>query len=254
MRKTQIAIILGLLMLLTPIGTALTSSPTTLEIVNLSGTSHVFSSSQLLEMPKTVVYAELYCDGALTTYGNWSGVPLSHLLTEALATPEVGSLQFAASDGYRVNIPIDLAMQPTVIIAYEKDGQPLVEGLRLIIPGANGAAWIALITSITMNTAGADYPASVSVSVPKADNRPTQSISPSTQTPNPQPPTQTPSTVPNIAQGNVTLPNQPTITPQTTNQSIDLQTTTAYLAGLAFAATLASTTYMVLRHKRKQPL
>jgi DMSO/TMAO reductase YedYZ molybdopterin-dependent catalytic subunit len=145
-------------------------------------------------------------------------------------------------------------MQPQLIVAYEKDGQPLVEGLRLIVPGANGAAWIAMITSITMSTAGADYPASSSVSVPKAENRPTQSTIPNPQIPNPQLPTQAPSTAPNNAQANVTSSNQPTTTPQTTNQSLNLSTATAYLAGLAFAATFASAVYLVVKRKRKQLL
>ena len=86
------------LLLLNPIGSALADNAPNLEIVNLSGISYVFSYAQLLEMPKTVVYAELYCDGALATYGNWSGVLLSYLLTQAQATPEVSSIQFVASD------------------------------------------------------------------------------------------------------------------------------------------------------------
>ncbi len=149
------------LLLLNPIGSAFADNEAKLEIVNLSGISFVFSYTELFEMPKTVVYAELYCDGVLTTYGNWSGVLVSYLLAQAQATPEVGSMQFVASDGYRVAIPISLAIQPQIIIAYEKDGQPLIEGLRLIIPDANGASWIASITSITMSTSGADNPKDV---------------------------------------------------------------------------------------------
>ena len=43
-------------------------------------------------------------------------------------------------------------MRPDVIIAYEKDGVPLPETLRLVIPGANGGIWIGLITSITIGS------------------------------------------------------------------------------------------------------
>ena len=210
-------------------------------------------------MPKTVVYAELYCDGALTTYGNWSGVLLSYLLTQAQATPEVGSIQFVASDGYRVAIPINLAMEPQIIIAYEKDGQPLTEGLRLILPGANGAAWIAKITSITMSTSGADDPESVSVGVPKANSVQTQTSTTQTptskqQTPQPQPSTENSSSIQKTAPTNVTYPNQSTINPQVTNQILNIQNIIVYLIGFACAISITATAYMALMHKRKQSL
>ena len=43
-------------------------------------------------------------------------------------------------------------MQPDVIVAYEKDFAPLPEGLRLVVPEANGNIWISMITSINMST------------------------------------------------------------------------------------------------------
>jgi DMSO/TMAO reductase YedYZ molybdopterin-dependent catalytic subunit len=245
------------LLLLNPIGSALADNAPKLEIVNLSGISYVFSETQLSEMPKTVVYAELYCDGALTTYGNWSGVLLSYFLTQAQATPEVGSIQFVASDGYRVAIPINLAMQPQIIIAYEKDGQPLTEGLRLIIPGANGAAWIAKITSITMSTSGAEDPESVSVGGPKATSVQTQTSTTQTptskqQTPQPQPSTENSSNIQKTAPTNVTQPNQSTIISQITNQNLNTQNTIEYLIGFTCAISFIATAFVTLMHKRKQ--
>ena len=134
------ATILGIL-LVTPIGLAsITESAPNLEITNLSGTSYVFTFTQILAMPKTVVNSYLYCDGALVTYGDWGGVLLSYLLTQAHANAsEVGSVRFEASDGYQVIIPIKLAMDPQIIVAYELNDKPLAEGLRLIVPDANGA-------------------------------------------------------------------------------------------------------------------
>jgi DMSO/TMAO reductase YedYZ molybdopterin-dependent catalytic subunit len=244
-------------LLLNPIGSALAENAPKLEIVNLSSTSYVFSYTQLFDMPKTVVYAELYCDGALTTSGNWSGVLLSYLLTQSQATPEVGSIQFVASDGYRVAIPIDLANQPQTIIAYEKNGQPLTEGLRLIIPGANGGAWIAMITSITMSTSGAEDPEGVSVGGPKANSVSTQSSTtqPPTskqQTPTPQLSTEDSSSIQNTAPKNLTIPNQSTINPRVTNQSLNTQNIILILIGLTCAISFTTTIYVALMHKRKQ--
>jgi len=244
------------LLLLNPIGSTFADNAPNLEIVNLSGTSYVFSYAQLLEMPKTVVYAELYCDGALATYGNWGGVLLSYLLTQAQAAPEIGSIQFVASDGYRVAIPINLASQPQIIIAYEKDDQPLAEGLRLIIPGANGGAWVSMIVSITMSTSGADYPAGVSVGGAKANSVPTQSSTSQTspskqQVPQPQPSAENSSSIQEAAPANITLPDQPVINPKVTNQTLNLQTIIVYLIGVVVAISFIVTAYMALRRKRK---
>jgi DMSO/TMAO reductase YedYZ molybdopterin-dependent catalytic subunit len=157
-----ITILLGL-MLAVPILSVSASMGTDLQVTNLSGAEFNFAFDQILAMPQTSSVAALYCYGNVVTSGNWTGVSLSYLLMQAQMTPEVGSVEFTATDGYHVSIPIDLALQPEIIIAFEKDGQPLSEGLRLVLPGANGAAWIAMIDSITMSTTGADYPAPVGV-------------------------------------------------------------------------------------------
>ena len=261
MKKKQTSLILItttlVMLLLTPIGSTLADNAPKLEIINLSNTSYVFSYTQLYELPKTVVYAEIYCDGALATYGNWSGVLLSYLLTQAQASAEVGSIQFVASDGYRVAIPINLAMQPQIIIAYEKDGQPLAEGLRLIIPGANGAAWIAMITSITMSTSGAEDPEGVSVGTPLAASPQTQTSTTQTpssiqQTPLPEPSSENSSSIQKIAPTNVTQSNQSTINPQVSNLNLNSQNIFLYLIGFACAISFAVTAYAAFMYKRRQ--
>ena len=166
--NTPYLIVIILVLLLTTVtGSVIAEPASNLEITNLSGTSINLSHEDLQAMPTTTVYAELYCDGSLATYGNWTGILLSDLLNQAQLTAEVSSIQFTASDGYKVDIPIELAMQPQTIIAYQKDGQPLIEGLRLILMGANGAAWISLITTITMSSSGAEYPLGVNVGAGK---------------------------------------------------------------------------------------
>ena len=105
----------------------------------------------LFAIPKTTVSANLLCYGLPITEGDWGGVKLSDLLTQASEDPAVTSVDFAASDGYKVSIPIETAMQQNVIIAYELNGVSLSEGLRLVIPDANGNLWISMITSISMN-------------------------------------------------------------------------------------------------------
>ena len=247
------------LLLVTPIGSVIADNAPNLEITNLSGIRFDFTYAQLLAIPQTVVGADLYCDGALVTYGNWGGLLLSYLLTQAQVTSEVCSIHFVASDGYAVAIPIDLAMQPQIIISYERDGQWLAEGLRLIIPEANGGAWIAMITSITMSTSGADYPPAISVGgvkenslVPNQNPTPKSSLSQQEVPVQPKPSTpENSSSIQEATPTNVTHPNQPAINPQVSNQSLNLQTT-LYLIVIACAISFAATAYVAFRHKRKQ--
>ena len=201
-----------------------------LKITNLTGEALSFTDQQLFDMPKTVVNADLYCEGSLLTSGNWTGIHLSYLLTEANTPTEVNSIQFTASDGYKVNIPYELAIQPQTIIAYQKDSEPIAEELRLILPGYNGAAWIAKITTITMSTAGASYPEGITVgggSLPKLLPTQTPGLTQQTKaTPQPQP--TTPTNSPNIeveSPTNAPITNQPTTPPQVSkNEEITVET------------------------------
>ncbi len=128
-----------------------------LRVTSVEGTTANYTYDQLLTMPETTADADLYCYGALVTSGNWGGVSLSYLLQQAGADPsKASSINFLASDGYQVAIPTEMAMRQDVIVAYEKDGSPLSEGFRLVVPGENGNIWIAMITSISLSTGSAD--------------------------------------------------------------------------------------------------
>jgi DMSO/TMAO reductase YedYZ molybdopterin-dependent catalytic subunit len=101
-------------------------------------------------MPKSTVNADLYCYDYFVTGGNWSGVRLGLLLERTYEShyAYIKNVEFYAEDGYKIVLPISTAMQENVILAYEKDGEPLSETLRLVIPEANGDQWIAMITHI----------------------------------------------------------------------------------------------------------
>ncbi|MEM2103150.1 MAG: hypothetical protein QXM22_06525 [Candidatus Bathyarchaeia archaeon] len=71
-------------------------------------TNYKITYQSLVDMPKTTVYAELYCDGFLLTGADWSGVQLSYLLNYFHADSEANSVQFVASDGYTITIPIHI--------------------------------------------------------------------------------------------------------------------------------------------------
>jgi DMSO/TMAO reductase YedYZ molybdopterin-dependent catalytic subunit len=110
-----------------------------------------FTLDDLKAMPQTTVYSTLLCDGAYVTSGYWTGVQLGYLLDQAGVQDGVQSVIFYASDGYSSNLPISAASDERIIIAYELDGKPLLETLRLVVPEANGEFWIAYITSIDVS-------------------------------------------------------------------------------------------------------
>jgi len=240
-----------------PLGSVAAADPSSLGITNLSGASINLSYAQLLEMPKTVVNADLFCDGGLVTYGDWGGVTLSYLLTQAQVTPEVSSIQFVATDGYGVAIPIGLAMQPQLIVAYEKNDMPLAEGLRLIVPGANGAVWISGIASITMSTSGADYPQSVAVGGGTLANLITSQSNTTRESPSQQQALQPQPTTPENSSGiqvpshsNATDVYLPSAKPQSPNQSLNLQALLMYSIALASTMLIAIAIVAYVRKKK----
>ena len=205
-------------------------------------------------MPKTTVNADLYCDGALVTSGDWTGVSLNYLLNETQATADISSIQFTASDGYKVNIPYDIALLPETIIAYEKDGEPLIEALRLILPGSNGAAWIAMIATITMNIAGVNYNEGVSIGGSKIiQMMPTptpQTPSQSPTTTEPQIPTPTNSSNSQVTHpANVTAQDQPTSPSQVSKNTETPLEESVLTVVVVLIVILAIAGYMAYRRK-----
>jgi DMSO/TMAO reductase YedYZ molybdopterin-dependent catalytic subunit len=139
------------------------------------------SLSDLAAMPKSTVNADLYCYGMIVTSGNWGGVNLGLLLNTAGLDRNTGTIQFRATDGYSINLPIEDALQENIIIAYEKDDQPLTEGLRLVVPGANGNIWISMITTISqtdVRVPEAQASFASSPPEPKFSLQPPQSLAP----------------------------------------------------------------------------
>jgi DMSO/TMAO reductase YedYZ molybdopterin-dependent catalytic subunit len=159
------------------------------------------SMDNIYAMPKTTVYSDLSCYGRLIESGLWGGVSLRVLLAEAGYTEQKANLQFYASDGYTTTLTLsDDISQNSIIVAYELEGSPLPETLRLVIPNANGAAWISKITSISINAA--TYPispnpdaAQIIVGQPRLQQSNTTQTSPTSEPkvqPTPQPTTPSP--------------------------------------------------------------
>jgi hypothetical protein len=243
------------LLLITPMGRVSASTEGNLQVINLAGTTVNYTYDQLMAMPKSNVSADLNCYGAPVTSGNWGGVSLSYLLQQVGMDPAVSSIDFLAQDGYAVNIPLQVGMQPGVIIAYEVNGSPLSEGLRLVVPGANGNIWITMITSITMSTS------IISVSQSVAGNEigsPTDSTGQSStqqQEPVQTQPTTTPknetSTAPVVPPANVTQPEQKASNPpETSLGGLGFPVAVAYAIALGATVALVAVGYFIHKGRR----
>jgi hypothetical protein len=107
--------------------------------------------SDLEALPQTTVPAAIYCvdfPTTVVTQGNWQGVKLWTLLSLAGVIPGAFKVAFSASDGYQSDLTIDQAKNDNIIVAYAKDGAPLSEVLRLVVPGHWGYKWVSQVVGI----------------------------------------------------------------------------------------------------------
>jgi DMSO/TMAO reductase YedYZ molybdopterin-dependent catalytic subunit len=107
----------------------------------------------LLAMPTSTVYAKLYCVDWPSTpiaEGNWTGVRLGLILEEAGVSTLAVKVALYADDGFSTDLTVTTAMRDDIILAYERDGEPLAENLRLVVPGKWGYKWIRGLTHIEL--------------------------------------------------------------------------------------------------------
>ena len=256
---TLCLILLSSTLILTIPHNASAATQWTIQLTTLNGATTDITYDQLIALPKTTVTAEIFCYGIPVTGGTWGGVVLSELLNQTGVDPGVASLSFAAQDGYKVSIPIADALRSDVILAYEKDGSPLTETLRLVVPYANGNMWINMVTSITMSSSAATLdPAQIAATIKTPMDNNAQLIQqqinqPAQPTPTPYTPTPTPTPASNNS--TILLPTtSPTNTNQPPNQNIpentSFPTAIIYAAALGAVIALVITSFIVYRARQ----
>jgi len=118
-----------------------------LDIVGQVENPQVYSFADIAAMPAVEQETTLLCisygiGSGLCSNAIWKGVPLPRLLAQVTPKPNVTTVLFRAADGYYETFRFEKAMEPTTLVAYEMNGEPLPQGhgfpLRLIVPGLYG--------------------------------------------------------------------------------------------------------------------
>lgn len=93
--------------------------------------------------------------GGLIGNAEWKGVRLADLLSRAGVQPGVVDIKLTCADGYTESIPLEKAMEPAVVLAYEMNGAPLTDKhggpARLLVPnifGMKNVKWLRSIEAV----------------------------------------------------------------------------------------------------------
>jgi DMSO/TMAO reductase YedYZ molybdopterin-dependent catalytic subunit len=98
-------------------------------------------------------------DAGLISNAVWKGLPLRDLLDQAGVLSGAARVRLHGVDNYTDTIPLENAMKPTTLLAYEMNGVPLPDRhgypLRVIVPGYFGEKNVKWLTRIEVTDANA---------------------------------------------------------------------------------------------------
>jgi DMSO/TMAO reductase YedYZ molybdopterin-dependent catalytic subunit len=130
----------------------LVRNPATWRFQDLTGFSAV-------EQQTTLMCISNGLDAGLISNAVWKGLPLRDLLDQAGAISNAARVRLYGVDNYTDTIPMEKAMAPATLLAYEMNGQPLPDRhgypLRVIVPGYFGEKHVKWITRIEVTDANA---------------------------------------------------------------------------------------------------
>ncbi len=128
-----------------------------LEIGGLVEDAKTYSFDDLTTLPSVDQETTLMCisnqiGAGLFSNATWKGVPLRDLI--AASRPKVDAVEVVlhAADGYTDTFAFEKAMEPTTLVVYEMNGEPLPERhgypVRVIVPGLFGEKNVKWVTGI----------------------------------------------------------------------------------------------------------
>jgi DMSO/TMAO reductase YedYZ molybdopterin-dependent catalytic subunit len=165
-RRTKITLAIFLILVAAAIPLYFYNRPTTMQAGTIQISGQVSNPlnvtfSQLQTYPSYTLQVSLSSSSRPSDNGvfNYTGVSLKSLLEQAQVSANATSVYIQASDGYGTTIPIQDAMNPKTIIAYQKNGaflSPLKddgEGPLRLVAGSDQFAqrWIRGVVAIQVS-------------------------------------------------------------------------------------------------------
>jgi DMSO/TMAO reductase YedYZ molybdopterin-dependent catalytic subunit len=99
-------------------------------------------------------------DAGLISNAIWKGIPLRDLLDQAVPFSNAARVRLHGVDNYTDTIPLEKAMKPTTLLAYEMNGVRLPHRhgypLRVVVPGYFGEKHVKWLTRIEVTDANAN--------------------------------------------------------------------------------------------------
>ena len=135
-----------------------------LEVNGLVQNSAIWRFQDLVGLPAHEQQTTLMCisnglDAGLISNAIWKGVPLRDLLERAAPLSNAAQVRFHGVDNYTDTIPLEKAMEPTTLLAYQMNGVQLPHRhgypLRAIVPGYFGEKNVKWLTRIELADANA---------------------------------------------------------------------------------------------------
>jgi DMSO/TMAO reductase YedYZ molybdopterin-dependent catalytic subunit len=135
-----------------------------LELNGLLQNPATWRFEDLLGFPAQEQQTTLMCisnslDAGLISNAIWKGVPLRDLLERAAPLSSAARVRFHGVDNYTDTIPVEKAMEPTTLLAYDMNGVRLPHRhgypLRVIVPGYFGEKNVKWLTRIEVADANA---------------------------------------------------------------------------------------------------
>ena len=135
-----------------------------LEIAGLVQTPCTYRFEELKSLPAVDQETTLMCisnqlDGGLMSNAVWKGIPMRALLEPASPMESAAKVRLHGVDNYTDTFPLEKAMDPTTLVVYQMNGEPLPNRhgfpARVIVPGYFGEKHVKWITRIEVATADA---------------------------------------------------------------------------------------------------